>query len=94
MKIIAWLYTLVVLAASLWDWATLFFANPLEEHLLPMFVYSFVIFPSSLLIAPISDLIPSLLHNGIAYQVVWRGLGAMQLAAVWLVALRFKRRQS
>lgn len=90
MRVIATIYTLVLVVASSWDWATLLFENPAEEHLLPGLVFYFVSMPSSLLMEMIVNVLPSVLHNVIAFQLIWTVLGALQVAAVWFVALRFK----
>jgi len=91
-KVIAALYTFVYVAALFWSWGTLLFANPAVEHLLPAFIFIFVCFPLSLMIECLVETVPSLANNAVVMQAIMTGLGAIQVLAIWCVALRFKFR--
>jgi hypothetical protein len=76
---------------ALWTWVVYFYyKGTVGKHLLPGFVFQFVTLPSSLLMEWIAELMPWILSSPIIIMSIMTGLGAIQVVAVWLVAMRLK----
>ncbi len=91
MKVIAAIYSLVVGGVALWTWGVyLYYEGTVGEHLLPGIVLQFVTLPSSLLTEWIVELVPWVLSSPVAILSIMTGLGIIQAAGVWLVAMGFK----
>lgn len=89
MKIAAAIYSLLLGGFALWAWVTYFlYEGSTKEHLLPGIILALVTVPSSLLIEGIIGLIPWILNSPIAMLSMLTGLGGVQVALVWLIAMR------
>lgn len=91
MKAIAILYSTVLGGVALWTWIVYFqYDGTIGEHLLPGVVLQLVTLPSSLLMERIVDLVPWVFNKPVVILSLTTGLGGLQAAVVWLIAMRFK----
>jgi hypothetical protein len=93
MKLFAWIYSLAVCGSLLWSAVGHIISTQTgREQLLPQFLFYFLSLPSSLLIDYINDTIPWILDIPYATPVVMICIAGIQIAVVWLIAIRFGAR--